>query len=82
MKRSSTAGNSIRELYLLDKVYFDFEGGFMKQVLEQVKEDLIKLRAMLPMNDHRSKGLIKRINWAISAILKVDDESNRAEVVL
>jgi hypothetical protein len=53
----------------------------MKQVLGQVKEDLIKLRAMLPMNDHRSKGLIKRINWAIAAILKEDDEPTRVEVL-
>ncbi len=52
----------------------------MKQVLVQVKEDLIKLRAMLPMNDHRSKGLIKRINWAIAAILKQEDMPNRVEV--
>ena len=53
----------------------------MKQVLEQVKEDLIKLRAMLPMNDHRSKGLIKRINWAIAVILKEEDEPTRVEVL-
>jgi len=53
----------------------------MKHVLGQIKEDLIKLRAMLPMNDHRSKGMIKRINWAIAEILKDEDSDNRVEVI-
>ena len=53
----------------------------MKHVLGKIKDDLIKLRAMLPMNDHRSKGMIKRINWAIAEILKEEDSENRVEVI-
>jgi hypothetical protein len=52
----------------------------MKKALEQVKQDLIKLRAILPLNDHRSKGLVKRVNRAIAAIMKEETAESRAEV--
>jgi hypothetical protein len=52
----------------------------MKKTLEQVKDDLIKLRSMLPLNDHRSKGLVKRINRAIAVILKEETAQTRVEV--
>jgi hypothetical protein len=59
----------------------NLDGGFMKKVMKQVKLDLVKLRSMLPMNDYRAKGIIKRINWAIAEILKEEKSETRAEVV-
>lgn len=41
----------------------------MTHMLEEMRVDLIKLRGELPMNSHRTKGIFKRIDRALVAII-------------
>jgi len=41
----------------------------VRNTLEEIRSDLIKLRTELPVNRDRSKGIFKRIDRALAAIL-------------
>ncbi|MEI8025273.1 MAG: hypothetical protein WCI18_02890 [Pseudomonadota bacterium] len=50
----------------------------MTHMLEELRADLIKLRGEMPTNSHRSKGILRRIDRALSAIISSRRDEHRS----
>ena len=42
----------------------------MNSTLEEMRSDLLKLRRLVPINSHRAKGLVRRIDKAIGMLMR------------
>ena len=49
--------------------YFKSQGEDVRNMLEEIRCDLIRLRTELPVNSHRGKGIFKKIDRALAAII-------------
>ena len=61
---------------------FNFQGEDVRNTLEEIRCDLIRLRTELPVNSHRGKGIFNKIDRALAAIINSrSTDRNVAEAV-
>jgi len=42
----------------------------MNQILDEIRIDLLKIRRLIPVNTHESKGIFRKLDRALAAIAR------------